>query len=89
MFRTDILALPIVPDPAQTINNSKCFVTMPGVIDATPEGCEHFDDASDVPEDIVKFVPNPISIQAASTNEIIDIGNSDILSSPNMTRTSG
>ena len=61
VFRTDILALPIVPDP-QTINSSKCFVTMPGVIDATPEGCEHFDDASDVPEDIVKFVPNPISI---------------------------
>jgi len=89
VFRTDMLALPIVPDPTQTLNSSKCFVTMPDVIHATPEGCEHFDDVSDVSVDIVKFVPNSIPMQAASTNEIIDIGNSDILSSPNMTRTSG
>ena len=29
---------------------------MPGIIADAPEGCEHFDDASEVPEDIVKSV---------------------------------
>jgi len=63
---------------------------MPGVIDGTPEGCEHFHDVSNVPEDIKKFVADPYSFPGwKSTNVTLDIGNNGISYSPNMTRIYG